>query len=75
MSDPLFWMAMAASLAPAGVAAFPVNRWLIARGKAGGGAAAPNVPAPQRCTRAIFHKRRLPIPCAEMCLRSDTQGC
>ena len=29
----LFWGSMAASLALAGVAAFPVNRWLIARGK------------------------------------------
>jgi hypothetical protein len=28
-----FWGSMAASLAIAGVAAFPVNRWLIARGK------------------------------------------
>lgn len=28
-----FWASMGASLAVAGVAAFPVNRWLIARGK------------------------------------------
>lgn len=29
----LFWGSMAASLAIAGVAAFPLNRWLIARGR------------------------------------------
>jgi len=29
----LFWGSLAAALAIAGVAAFPVNRWLIARGK------------------------------------------
>jgi hypothetical protein len=28
-----FWASMLASLAVAGVAAFPVNRWLIARGR------------------------------------------
>ena len=28
-----FWASMAVALAVAGVAAFPVNRWLIARGK------------------------------------------
>lgn len=28
-----FWGSLAFSLAIAGVAAFPVNRWLIARGK------------------------------------------
>jgi Domain of unknown function (DUF4396) len=30
---PLFWGSLAASLAIAGVAAYPVNRWLIARGR------------------------------------------
>jgi len=29
----LFWSSMALALALAGVAAFPVNRWLIARGR------------------------------------------
>lgn len=33
LSDPLFWESLVVSLALAGVAAFPVNRWLIARGK------------------------------------------
>lgn len=33
LADPLFWGSMAASLVIAGVAAFPLNRWLIARGK------------------------------------------
>lgn len=33
LTDPLFWGSLAASLIVAGVAAFPVNRWLIARGK------------------------------------------
>jgi len=33
LSSLLFWASLAASLAIAGVAAFPVNRWLIARGK------------------------------------------
>lgn len=31
--DPIFWGSLAASLILAGAAAFPVNRWLIARGK------------------------------------------
>jgi hypothetical protein len=33
LSEPLFWVSLAAALAIAGVAAYPVNRWLIARGK------------------------------------------
>ena len=31
--DPLFWGSLALSLAIAGVVAWPVNRWLIARGQ------------------------------------------
>jgi hypothetical protein len=33
LSSPLFWGSLAFSLAVAGAAAFPVVRWLIARGK------------------------------------------
>ena len=33
LGDVLFWGSLAFSLAVAGVAAFPLNRWLIARGK------------------------------------------
>ncbi|MBI5534796.1 MAG: DUF4396 domain-containing protein [Deltaproteobacteria bacterium] len=33
LDAPLFWGAMAASLVLAGIAAFPLNRWLIRRGK------------------------------------------
>ena len=33
LGAPLFWASLAFSLALAAVAAFPVNRWLIARGK------------------------------------------
>jgi len=33
LSSPLFWGSLALSLAVAGVAAYPVNRWLIARGR------------------------------------------
>ena len=33
LPDPLFWGSLVLSLLLAGVAAFPVNRWLIARGK------------------------------------------
>jgi hypothetical protein len=33
ITDPLFWASLALSLAVAGVAAFPVNRWLIQRGQ------------------------------------------
>jgi Domain of unknown function (DUF4396) len=33
LADGLFWGSLAASLAIAFVATFPVNRWLIARGK------------------------------------------
>jgi len=32
LSSPLFWGALAFALMVAGVAAYPVNRWLIARG-------------------------------------------
>ena len=33
LADPLFWISLAVALAIAYVAAFPVNRYLIARGK------------------------------------------
>jgi hypothetical protein len=33
LDSPLFWGSMAVALAIAAVAAFPLNRWLIARGK------------------------------------------
>jgi uncharacterized protein DUF4396 len=33
LDSVLFWASLAFSLAAAAVAAFPVNRWLIARGK------------------------------------------
>ena len=33
IDSAFFWASMAVSLAVAGVAAYPVNRWLIARGK------------------------------------------
>jgi hypothetical protein len=33
LGNPVFWLAMALSLAAAFVAAFPVNRFLLARGK------------------------------------------
>ena len=33
LSEPLFWISLAFALAVAGVAAFPANRWLIARGR------------------------------------------
>ena len=33
LTEPLFWGSLAVSMAVAGLAAFPVNRWLIARGK------------------------------------------
>jgi len=33
LDSVLFWASLAAALAIAGVAAFPLNRWLIARGK------------------------------------------
>jgi hypothetical protein len=32
LTAPLFWGALALSLGIAGAAAYPVNRWLIARG-------------------------------------------
>jgi hypothetical protein len=32
LTEPLFWASLAGSLLLAGLAAFPVNRWLIARG-------------------------------------------
>ena len=33
MESALFWVSLAASLLIAGELAFPVNRWLIARGR------------------------------------------
>lgn len=33
LGNPLFWGTLAVALAIAGLAAFPVNRWLIARGQ------------------------------------------
>jgi len=33
LPDPVFWSSLAVSMILAGAAAFPVNRWLIARGK------------------------------------------
>lgn len=33
LTNPLFWGSMAIALVIAGIFAFPVNRWLIARGK------------------------------------------
>lgn len=33
LSSGLFWASLAAALAIAGVVAYPVNRWLIARGR------------------------------------------
>ena len=33
ITDALFWGSLAIALAVAGVAAYPVNRWLIARGR------------------------------------------
>ena len=33
LTQPLFWGSLAFSLVLAGVVAFPVNRWLIARGR------------------------------------------
>ena len=33
LSDPLFWGSLVVSLVLAGAAAFPLNRWLIARGQ------------------------------------------
>jgi hypothetical protein len=33
LGDPLFWGSLALALAVAGAAAYPANRWLIARGR------------------------------------------
>jgi hypothetical protein len=33
LASPLFWGALAVSLVVAGVAAYPINRWMIARGR------------------------------------------
>jgi len=33
ITDPLFWASLVVGLTIAGVAAFPVNRWLIERGR------------------------------------------
>ena len=33
LGDPLFWWSLAVGLLIAGVVAYPVNRWLVARGK------------------------------------------
>jgi hypothetical protein len=36
LETPLFWASLAGALLVAGVAAFPVNRWLIGRGRGHG---------------------------------------
>ena len=33
LTDPLFWGSLVVALGLAGVAAYPVNKWLIGRGK------------------------------------------
>ena len=33
LNEPLFWGSLALSLAVAGIVAFPVNRWMIGRGR------------------------------------------
>jgi hypothetical protein len=33
ITDPLFWASLAVALLVAGIVAYPVNRWLIARGR------------------------------------------
>ena len=33
LGEPRFWLSLAFALAVAGAAAYPVNRWLIARGR------------------------------------------
>lgn len=33
LTEPLFWGSLLLSLVLAGLATFPVNRWLIARGR------------------------------------------
>ena len=33
LDSALFWVSLAVSLMVAGVAAFPINRWLVARGR------------------------------------------
>src|SRR2546427_7532717 len=33
LTDPLFWVSLIVSLVLAGIAAFPANRWLIAKGR------------------------------------------
>ena len=33
LGDPLFWWSLAVGLLIAGVVAYPVNRWLVARGR------------------------------------------
>ena len=33
LADPLFWASLVLALAVAAAVAFPVNRWLIARGR------------------------------------------
>lgn len=33
LTDPFFWASLTLALAIAGIVAFPVNRWLLARGK------------------------------------------
>jgi len=33
LGDPLFWWSLGVGLLIAGVVAYPINRWLIARGR------------------------------------------
>ena len=49
LAEPLFWGSLAFALAVAFVAAFPVNRWLIARGKGHAVVHAPPRARVERC--------------------------
>ncbi len=46
LGDALFWGSLALALGVAWVAAFPVNRWLIARGRGHAAVHAHHAPAP-----------------------------
>ncbi|SHG53022.1 protein of unknown function [Jatrophihabitans endophyticus] len=60
LSDAIFWWSLLLSLVVAYAAAFPVNRWLLARGKghaithgAGAGARPRRIPVPATATLAV----------------------
>jgi len=70
LSSPLFWGSLAIALAIAGLAAFPVNRWLIGRGRGHALVHATHAPA-----TAIAGERKPGLPPSSLRELDDCETC